>query len=1109
MKKIGKYFPQDIEPKWPHKNFTLRRRTSSSRSQGAILRGRQDIGRYFPDKIEKRWQIKWKESGLHQFESSKKTSKGKYYNLVELAYPSGDLHLGHWFAFVPPDAHARYMKMKGYNVFFPNGFDAFGLPAENAAIKKGIHPKDWTLKNIETMRLQFETMGTMIDWNHTATTCEPDYYRWNQWIFLKMFEKGIAYRGKALSNWCPTDQTVLANEHIENGCCWRCGTEVIQKEVEQWFLKITDYADKLLWENTSEKVSNGVEWPKSVREGQNNWIGRSEGVEFDLQVKNSKEKITVYTTRIDTVFGMTYVVLAPEHQFVQKLLDKNFQFLLRPRTQDRGAISPSLAKRSGAGNFKLKDIKKYVEKAKRKTELERKEDRIKSGIFSGEYAINPFNGKEVPIWISDYVLAGYGTGAIMSVPGHDERDCEFAKKFGLPIKEVIIPVVIDKHDPPRTGVKTVFRKAVQVILINPKNNKVLVLRWKKFPRTTFITGGVEEGEGIVEAAKREIREETGFVDFEYVKTLGGPVESHFYANHKNENRKALFTGLVFKLKSEKQNNISKEEESIHEPAWMSWEELDNDKNVKCSEYEIWLDRLSERPSLFTDYGVLVNSDEYDGLNSQEAKNKLADLVEKEKIGIRKVNYHLRDWSISRQRYWGTPIPIIYCVNCWKIKNHPFGKLRTRKSKIKMEYGRDYIEIDGQEYAMVKVPETDLPVELPYNVDFTPKGKPPLATDEKWLNIKCPNCNGEAKRDAETLDTFFDSAWYFYRYVSPDYKDGPFDKTKVKELMPVDIYFGGSEHTLGHTLYARFFTKFFKDLGLVSFDEFANKRLQHGIVLGSDGNKMSKSRGNVVSPDDVVKEFGADTVRLYLCFMMPYEATAPWSAGAIYGVFRFLKRVWELQYKIKNKKLKIKDELSREDLTQMHKTIKKVGEDLEMIQFNTAVSSLMSWINYLSAKPEVSKAEYQTFLKLLAPFAPHITEELYQRLRVGISNFSFDPELRTGGQFPISNQSNNSTMKQSSVRQAQDKKIKNQKFESIHLQSWPEYEEKYLVKDQVLVVVQVNGKMRDVVSIPYTVYSIQNEAENEAKKSQKVSKYLEGKKVKKVIYVEGKIINFVV
>ena len=748
--------------------------------------------KYFPSEIEPKWQKKWQEDKIYQFKEDK--NKKKYYNLVELPYPSGDLHLGHWFAFTPADSHARYKRMKGFNVFFPNGFDAFGLPAENAAIKRGIHPKDWTMQNIENMEKQFGTMGTMIDWSHEVITCLPEYYTWNQWIFLKMFEKGVAYRGKALSNWCPVDQTVLANEHIEAGKCWRCGSEVIQKEVEQWFLKITDYADELIWpENPKE------DWPKEVREGQNNWIGKSEGmlIKFD--------SIEVFTTRPETIDGATFLVVAPEHPFVNDLDSK--------------------------------EITEYIEKAKRKTEMERKEDRTKSGVFSGKYVKNPVTGKEIPVWIADYVLAGYGTGAIMAVPFADERDKEFAQKFDLPIEET-----------------------------------------------------------------------------------------------------------SFKAKPE---------------------------------------------------------------------------------GAKTVNFHLRDWSISRQRYWGTPVPIIHCEKC----------------------------------GLVPVPFEDLPVTLPYNVDYTPKGKPPLATDEEWLNVKCPKCGGKAKRDAETLDTFFDSAWYYYRYVTPSFDKGPFEKEEVEKLMPVDVYFGGSEHTLGHTLYARFFTKFFKDIGLVTFDEFADKRVQHGVIFGPDGNRMSKSRGNVVNPDDVVKEYGADTVRLYLCFMMPYEATAPWSMSAISGIYRFLKRVWDLQEKIGEVKL------GHDDLAKMNKTVKKVGEDLESFHFNTAVSSLMTWLNFLSAKAKISKEEYSTFLKILAPFAPHMTEELWH------SVFLSD--------------------------------------NSIHEASWPEVDSKYLVEDEVSIAVQVNGKLRETIKVKSEDLKNKERVEELAKESDKVRKYLENINVIKVIYVEGKILNFVV
>jgi leucyl-tRNA synthetase len=739
------------------------------------------------------------------------------------------------------------------------------LPAENAAIKRGVHPKDWTLKNIEAMEKQFATMGTMIDWSHEVITCLPEYYRWNQWIFLKMFEKGVAYRGKALSNWCPTDQTVLANEHIESGKCWRCGTEVIQKEVEQWFLKITQYADDLIWPTFAEASAGKPEnsepvpsdqrnagWPKQVREGQNNWIGRKDGINITYKIENSNEKLTVFTTRPDTNFGATFIALAPEHPLVIKLTKPD----------------------------KLKEVEKYIEQAKKKTELERMEQaRDKTGAFTGSYAINDLTGYKMPIWVADFVLSGFGTGALVGVPGHDKRDFEFAARFDLEVKRVVVGKDADKS-----------------------------------PITKI--------------------------------------------------------------------------EQVQE-----------------------------------DEGTMINSEFLDGLDIHQATEKIMNYLEEKGWGKKVTTYHLRDWSVSRQRYWGTPVPIIHCEKC----------------------------------GLVPVPLENLPVELPYNVDYAPKGKPPLATDEEWLNTKCPKCGGKAKRDAETLDTFFDSAWYYYRYVSPHFTDGPFDEAKVKALMPIDVYFGGAEHTLGHTLYARFFTKFFKDLGLVEFSEFAKKRVQHGVILGPDGNRMSKSKGNVVNPDEVVKEYGADAVRLYLCFMMPYEATAPWSTGAISGIYRFLRRVWELSEKVKDL------ELSKEDLTQMHKTIKKVGDDLNTFQFNTAVAALMTWLNYLSVKEKVGKEEYATLLRLLAPFAPHITEELYQLASLSDS--------------------------------------------SIHLADWPQYQAKYLIDEMVSIAIQVNGKLRGTLRLRSG--QAQEEIEEAAKHSPKVSKYIKNQTIKKVIYIEGKLINFVI
>jgi leucyl-tRNA synthetase len=693
-----------------------------------------------------------------------------------------------------------------------------------------------------------------------------------------MFEKGIAYRGKTLSNWCPTDQTVLANEHVENGKCWRCGDTVVQKEVEQWFLKITDYAEKLLW----NKDGNGVDWPNSVMTAQNEWIGRKSGIEITFDVADSKEKVTVFTTT-PINFGATFIVVAPEHPIVAK-------------------ITTSEQKEA---------VQKYLKEAAEKTELDRmSEGREKTGVFTGSYAINHVNGKKIPIWVADYALIKFGTGAVQGCPGHDQKDFEFAKKFGIPTPRVVV---------------------------GPHGE----------------TGPITEKADQVKS---------------YVKA-----------------------------------------------------------------------------------GVMMNSEFLDGIEFTEAMEKTKDYFEEKGWGRRVVTYHLHDWSVSRQRYWGTPVPMIHCERC----------------------------------GIVPVPENQLPVELPYNVDYQPKGKPPLASNEEWLKITCPNCGGEAKRDAETLDTFFDSSWYYYRYVDPHYDNGPFDPEKIKEFMPVDIYFGGGEHTLGHTLYARFFTKFFKDLGLVEFDEFAKKRVQHGIVLGPDGNKMSKSKGNVINPDDVVKEFGTDAVRVYLSFMMPYAATGPWAPGAMYGSFRFLKRVWDLQSKVGSVK---REALSNKDLYEMHRTIKKVTEDLSETRNNTAVAALMEWLNYLESKVNtgsgvLSVEEYQTFLLLLAPIAPYMTEEIWQALSVKPQTESNKIKGLNASGFTLD--------------------------ASIHKQSWPVFDSKYLVADTVVIAVQINGKLRETIEIQNEKIKNKNDVEEMAKQSEKVQKHLEGKEVKKIIYVPGKILNFVV
>lgn len=806
--------------------------------------------KYIPSDIEKKWQDKWTADELYKTDLGK---PGKYYVLAEYAYPSGDLHMGHWFTWSGADVFARFKRMSGCNVFFPNGFDSFGLPAEGAAIKRNIHPQDWTEANIKRMKEQYQTMGPSFDFYGDLASHKPEYYKWNQWIFLKMFEKGIAYKGKYLSNWCPVDQTVLANEAVEGGKCWRCGSEVIQKEIEQWFFKITEYADRLLWENTTEKISNGVDWPVSVRTAQNDWIGKSQGINITYDIKESQKKVTVFTTRPDTNFGATFIVLAPENPLVEKVTTKE----------------------------QKEKVDAYLEKSAKKSELERKENKDKTGAFTGAYAINQLTNFEMPIYVADYVLMGYGTGAVVGVPGHDIRDFEFAKAHDLKIIRVV-------------------------------------------------TTGDDESEIT---SIEQVQEKTG---------------------------------------------------------------------------------------------KMVNSGFLDGMDIHDATLKIMDYIDEKGWGEKTVTYHIHDWSVSRQRYWGTPVPIINCPKC----------------------------------GSVAVPEKDLPVNLPYDVDFMPKGIPPLASNKEWLNVKCPKCGGDGERDPETMDTFVDSSWYFFRYLDADLETAPFDTDLARKVMPVDIYFGGAEHTLGHTLYSRFFTKFFKDLMLTDLEEYALRRINHGIILGPDGTKMSKSRpDSVVSPDEEVKKYGADTIRLYLAFLMPYEATGPWDRERVNGPYRFLQRVWGLQEKLDD------SILSDIDLRQMHKTIKSVSGDLEEIKFNTAVARLMEWLNYLSAKTKASKEEYKNLLLLLAPFAPHITEELW--------SFDF----------------------------AQDK----DKW-SIHQQSWPKFEEKYLVVGEVTIVVQVNGKVRE--NFKMTKGVSENEVAEIAKSSQKVKKFLTGEIVR-TVFIPDRLLNIVV
>ena len=808
--------------------------------------------KYNPQAIQTKWQKKWEEDGLYH--ADEHDPRPKFYFLTMLPYTSGDLHIGHWYAMAPSDARARYMRMRGYNTMFPIGFDAFGLPAEEAAIKRGIHPHKWTMDNIARMRGQLKTMGAMWDWRREAITCDPSYYRWSQWFFLKFYQHGLAYRAMAPVDWCPHCNTSLAREQVwgDDRHCERCGTHVIKKDLEQWFFRITKYADELL-------DFSKIQWPERVVTMQTNWIGRSEGVRFDLGVGGASHKIPVFTTRPDTVFGMTFAVLAPEHPLVDELT-----------TPDHRA-----------------EVKAYQYKARRLDEIDRlSTERERDGVFIGTYAINPMNGAEVPLYIADYVLMAYGAGAIMGVPGHDDRDFDFARRYGLPIPVVIAPPGWD----------------------------------------------------------------------------GNPLEVAY---------------------------------------------------------------LGE--------GTMVNSGRFNGMTSREGWEAITDEMEERGIGQREVQYRLHDWLISRQRYWGAPIPMVYCEKC----------------------------------GILPVPENQLPVLLPEDAEFLPTGESPLKYHAGFLNTTCPQCGEPAERETDTMDTFMCSSWYHMRYTSPGYDQGPFDPAKYRYWMPVDQYTGGIEHATMHLLYTRFFTKACRDIGIVHHDEPMLRLFNQGIILGEDNEKMSKSRGNVVNPDDYVETLGADTTRTYLMFIGPWDAGGPWNSRGIEGVHRFLQRVWGL---ITVKPKRFSEPAGDADIAALrrltHKTIGKVTEDIEAFRFNTMIAALMEFNNaLLKAKdtPVVQSAAWpeatHALILMLAPIAPHLAEELWERI----------------GQ-PY----------------------------SVHQQSWPKWDEAAAADEVITLVVQVNGKVRDHLSAPVGIS--EDEAREMAFASANVQRHIADKSIVTAIYVPDKLLN---
>ncbi len=950
---------------------------------------------YDPKKSEKKWQAAWQKSGI--YEASDTSKKPKFYGLIEFPYPSGDgLHVGHIRSNTAMDIVARKRRMEGYNVLYPIGWDAFGLPTENYALKTGIAPQLVTEKNTDTFRRQLKALGFSFDWTREVNTTDPAYYRWTQWIFLQLWKKNLAYKKKTLINWCPKDKIGLANEEVVNGCCERCGTPVEKREKEQWMLAITKYADRL------DKDLDTVDYLPEIKTQQRNWIGRSEGSELEFAVRNApnsfREKIKIFTTRADTLFGVTYVVVAPEHPLIPKLLLE-------------------ISNKS--------EVEAYIASAKKKSEMDRTDaKKEKTGVeLKGIRAINPANAEDVPIFVADYVLAEYGTGAVMAVPAHDERDGEFAKKYNLPLREVLESFYVQTTEPGvyRKDEPIVPRNGIITIIKHWSEDKYIGLKWKKVAWKTFLTGGIEPGQTAEHAGLTEIREETGFLHPKFIKEIG-ITHGLFYHVPKKENRLVHGHIVYFELQNDAREPVSESEASIHDIQWLTLDELKTWLTPATHTHALALFR-NKLPT-YTGEGILVNSGKFNGMDSEKAKKAIT-----ESVGGKMVTtFKLRDWVFSRQRYWGEPIPLVFCKECgWQA-----------------------------------VAEKDLPVKLPPVAKYEPTdtGESPLAGDDpamkKWRTVKCPKCGGEATRETDTMPNWAGSSWYFLRYIDPKNSKALAAPAKLKYWQPVDWYNGGMEHTTLHLLYSRFWNKFLFDIGAVPTSEAYAKRTAHGLILAPDGEKMSKSRGNVINPDSIVNEFGADTLRLYEMFMGPFAQAVSWSTDGIVGPRRFLEKVWRLSEKV------VKKSKNRELDTLTQKTIKKVATDIEAMQFNTAISAMMILSNEMEKQAEIPAAIFEPFLQILAPFAPHIAEELWSQLG--------------------------------------HKK-------SIHIVPWPQADESKIKEQPVTIIIQVNGKVRgEFQSAPGLT---EDSAKTQALATESVKKWLEGKEPKKVIYVPGRLVNIVV
>ena len=932
------------------------------------------------NEIEKKWQNYWDKH--ESFKAVDKGEKQPYYILVEFPYPSGaGLHVGHVRSYTAQDALARMKRMKGENVLFPMGWDAFGAPAEQYAIKNHIHPKEAVKENIKTFKRQMKTLGFSFDWTREFSTTDPEYYKWTQWQFLQFYKHNMAYKATVPVNWCLNCKTVLSNEDAAGGVCERCGTQVVQKNKSQWMLKMSDYAEDLL------TGLDDTHFAPKVKLGQINWIGKSVGAEVDFKVVGHDEKFTVFTTRCDTLFGATYCVLAPENELVDRI------------TTDE----------------KKEEVAKYKEACLLKNEMERTElNKEKTGVFTGAYAINPVNDKRIPIYISDYVLASYGTGAIMAVPAHDDRDYEFAKKFNIPIIQVLEEIT------GKPNVNETKKNSIVAIVYDEQNNKYLTINWHDLGGRLFIGGTIKEGETALDCAKREVKEETGYKDIELVYELP-KINHHYYAYNKNKYFNIESTGFLFKLISNAKENQNLDADEKFSVEWV-------DENTVLNEITDELHHTTfeyaKNPGAMEKDGLHINSEFLNGLNKEEAIDKMLEYLEEHNCGKKKVNYKMRDWIFSRQRFWGEPIPMIYCEHC----------------------------------GWVPMNERDLPLLLPDVAEYEPtdNGESPLAKITDWVNTTCPKCGAPAKRETDTMPNWAGSSWYFLRFMDPHNNHEFASIENMKYWNKVNWYNGGMEHTARHLLYARFWVQFLYNIGLVPNKEMIDTRVSHGMVLGSDNQKMSKSKGNVINPDDIVREYGADTLRVYEMFMGDYEQDSPWSTDSLKGCKRFIDKVIRLKEKVTSK-----DEYSRDLEVIINKSIKKVEYDLSHLGYNTAVSTLMILANKYDEQESITKKDYQVLLTLLNPIAPHITEELNESL----------------GYAPI--------------------------CES----SWPVYDEEKTVDNEITIGVQVNGKLRGEIKI--TKDNTEEEIKNKALANENVKKHIEGKAIVKVIVIKGKIVNIVI